>query len=212
MIRIKICGITNHTDARLACDLGADALGFNFYPPSPRFIAPEAAWRIILDLPPFVTTVGVFADAEPQVVKRLAGSLGLDWIQLHGQETPEGCQDLDHRVIKALRVQNEESLKTLLFFRDSVQAILLDAYRTDLLGGTGETFDWSLARAAKKCGLPIILAGGLNPENVARAIETAEPQAVDVASGVEGSPGKKDPEKLRAFFQAVRGSEVGGRG
>ena len=205
MVRIKICGITNHADALLACDLGADALGFNFYPPSPRFIKPEDAWRIILDLPPFVSTVGVFADAEPEVVKRLAAMLGLDLIQLHGEETPEGCQDLDHRVIKALRLRNEESLETLLFYRDSVQAILLDTPGTELLGGTGEAFDWNLARKAKKCGLPIILAGGLTPDNVDRAIKIAQPQAVDVASGVESSPGKKDPDKLRAFFAAASG-------
>jgi phosphoribosylanthranilate isomerase len=205
MIRVKICGITNLKDALLACELGADALGFNFYPESPRYITPEDAWHIICQLPPLVLSVGVFVDAELDVVNRLAGLVGLDWVQLHGQETPEYCLGTEHRVIKAIRLKDQESLASVAPYRNTVQAFLLDTYRADLVGGTGETFDWSLARQAQKYG-PIILAGGLTPENVAQAIEAARPQAVDVASGVESSPGKKDPEKLRAFFAAVRGN------
>ncbi len=207
MIRIKICGITNLEDALLAAELGADALGFIFYPPSPRAVAPDAAQAIIAQLPPFVTTVGVFVDEDAATVKELAAAVGLDWLQLHGQETPEYCRTLGRRVVKAFRIQDEKSLAGLEAFRGATRAFLLDTYKKGLVGGTGETFNWDLALEAKKYG-PIILAGGLTPRNVAQAIAAAQPQAVDVASGVEAAPGKKDPERLRAFFAAVKG--IGG--
>lgn len=203
MIRIKICGITNLDDALLAAGLGADALGFIFYPPSPRAVAPDAARDIIAQLPPLVTTVGVFVDEDPATVKDLAAKAGLDWIQLHGKETPEYCRYLDRRVIKAFRVRGEHTLQELAAYRSAAQAFLLDTYKKDQPGGTGETFDWDLAREAGKYG-PIILAGGLTPGNVTRAVAAARPRAVDVASGVESRPGKKDPEKLRAFFREVQ--------
>ncbi len=209
MVRIKICGITNLEDALLAAELGADALGFIFYPPSPRSIAPDAARAIIAQLPPFVSTVGVFVDENAATVKKLAAQVGLDWLQLHGQETSEYCRTLGRRVIKAFRIQDENSLTGLAAYRGAAQALLLDTYKKGLVGGTGETFNWGLAREARKYG-PIILAGGLTPANVAQAIAAAQPQAVDVASGVEASPGKKDAERLRAFFAAVKGIEVGG--
>ena len=207
MVSVKICGITNLEDALLAADLGADALGFIFYPPSPRSVAPDAARAIIAQLPPFVTTVGVFVDEEAATVKELAVGVGLDWLQLHGRETPEYCRSLDRRIIKAFRIQDEKSLAGLAAYRGAAQAFLLDTYKKGQVGGTGETFDWDLAREARKYG-PVILAGGLTPENVAQAMDAAQPQAVDVASGVEAAPGKKDPEKLRAFFAAVKG--IGG--
>ena len=209
MVRIKICGITNLEDALLAADLGADALGFIFYPPSPRSVAPDAARAIIAQLPPFVTTVGVFVDEDAATVKDLAARVGLDWLQLHGRETPEYCRALGRRVIKGFRIEDEKSLADLAAYRGAIQALLLDTYKKGHVGGTGETFNWDLARQANKYG-PIILAGGLTPENVARAIAAAQPQAVDVASGVEAGPGKKDPAKLRAFFAAVKGIERGG--
>lgn len=209
MVRVKICGITNLEDALLAASLGADALGFVLYPPSPRAISPDAARAIIAQLPPFVTTVGVFVDEDTARVKELAGQLGLDWVQLHGRESPDYCKSLGRRVIKGFRIQDENSLTALTAYRGAAQAFLLDAYKKGLAGGTGETFNWDLARQARKYG-PIILAGGLTPENVAQAIATARPQAVDVASGVEATPGKKDPEKLRAFIDAVK--RVGGGG
>lgn len=202
MIRIKICGITNLEDELLAVELGADALGFIFYPKSPRYIAPEVARQIIAQLPPFVTSVGVFVDEEAGVVQELAARVGLDWVQLHGQESPDYCHNLGRRVIKGFRIKDESSLKDLEPFRDAVQALLLDTYKKGQVGGTGESFDWRLAREAKKYGR-IVLAGGLTPENVAQAIEIARPDAVDTASGTEAAPGKKDPEKLRAFFAAV---------
>jgi phosphoribosylanthranilate isomerase len=202
MVKIKICGITNLEDALLAAELGADALGFIFYPKSPRSVATETAREIIAQLPPFVAAVGVFVDEEAAVVQELVASLGLDWVQLHGQESPEYCRSLGRKVIKGFRIKNEASLKELALYRGSVQAFLLDTYKKGQVGGTGEVFDWHLARAAKPYGR-IILAGGLTPGNVARAIEVALPAAVDAASGTEAAPGRKDPEKLRGFFKAV---------
>lgn len=203
MVRIKICGITNPEDARLASELGADALGFIFHAASPRRVAAEAARQIIRQLPPFVLSVGVFVDEEAAVVRDLAARVGLDWVQLHGRESPEYCRSLGLRVLKGLRIEAESSLGALAEYRDAVQAFLLDTYKAGQAGGTGETFDWQLARRAQAFGA-IVLAGGLTPANVAQAIEVARPQAVDVASGVEAAPGKKDPEKLRDFFAAVR--------
>jgi phosphoribosylanthranilate isomerase len=202
MVRIKICGITNAEDALLAADLGAHALGFIFYPKSPRSIKSEAARDIIRKLPPLVLSVGVFVDEEVGVVRQVAATVGLDWVQLHGQESPDYCRALGRRVIKGFRVQDESSLAVLPHYRDAVQAFLLDTYRPGTPGGTGETFDWELARRAQEYG-PIILAGGLTAANISQAITVAQPAAVDVASGVEAAPGVKDPEKLRAFFAAV---------
>jgi phosphoribosylanthranilate isomerase len=207
MVRIKICGITNLEDALLAAELGADALGFIFYPKSPRYVAPDAAREIINQLPPFVTSVGVFVDEEAEVVRDLAAQVGLDWIQVHGQESPDYCQSLGRRVIKGLRIRDENSLMELEPFQGAVQAFLLDTYKKGQVGGTGETFDWRLAREAKRYG-QIILAGGLTPDNVAQAIKVAQPQAVDTASGTEAAPGRKDPRKLRAFFEAVTASSA----
>ncbi|OGC92931.1 MAG: N-(5'-phosphoribosyl)anthranilate isomerase [candidate division Zixibacteria bacterium RBG_16_53_22] len=203
MVRIKICGITNLEDARLAADLGAQALGFIFYPKNARSVRPEAAQAIIEGLPPFVLSVGVFVDEEASVVREIAQTIGLDWLQLHGQESPEYCRSLERRVIKAFRIKDQTSLALLPNYRDAVQAFLLDTYRPGALGGTGETFDWALARRAKEYG-PVILAGGLTPANVIQAIHQAQPEAVDVASGVEAAPGQKDPERLRAFIAAVK--------
>jgi len=203
MVRIKICGITNLEDALLAAELGAHALGFIFAAQSPRSVAPAAAREIIRQLPPLVLTVGVFVNEEAAAVRELAERAGLDWVQLHGAETPDYCRSLGRRVIKAFRIQNEESLQSLEAYRGAAQAFLLDTYKKGLVGGTGETFDWDLARKAEKYG-PIVLAGGLTPENVATAIAAVQPQGVDVASGVEAAPGRKDPEKLRRFFQAIK--------
>ncbi|MEJ2671279.1 MAG: phosphoribosylanthranilate isomerase [Deltaproteobacteria bacterium] len=204
MVKIKICGITNLEDALLAAELGADALGFIFYPKSPRYLAPETAREIIFHLPPFVTSVGVFVNEEAAMVQNLAARVGLDWLQLHGQESPDYCQSLGRRVIKGFRLKDAGSLTELEPFQGAVQAFLLDTYKKGQVGGTGETFDWRLAREAQKFG-QIILAGGLTPENVAQAIKVACPQAVDTASGTEAAPGRKDPARLREFFAAVKG-------
>jgi phosphoribosylanthranilate isomerase len=203
MVRIKICGITNLQDASLATDLGAHALGFIFYPKSPRAVTLERARHIIGQLPPFVATVGVFVDEDAAKVREIASLVGLDWIQLHGSESPEYCRSMGRRVIKGFRVKGMEIFAQLTGYRGAAQAFLLDTYKPGTPGGTGETFDWDLGRQVKKCG-PIVLAGGLTPANVAQAIQMAQPAAVDVASGVEAAPGKKDPEKLRAFVEAVK--------
>jgi phosphoribosylanthranilate isomerase len=202
MVKIKICGITNLADALLTAELGADALGFIFYPQSPRHVAPEAARAIIAQLPPFVAAVGVFVDEAAAMVRDLAARVGLDWVQLHGQESPEYCRGLGGKVIKGFRIRDEKSLLELEPYRHIVQAFLLDTYKKGQVGGTGEVFDWQLAREARKYGR-IILAGGLSAENAAQAIAIALPDAVDAASGTEATPGKKDPAKLRAFFDAL---------
>ncbi|MGQ9687949.1 MAG: phosphoribosylanthranilate isomerase [Desulfobaccales bacterium] len=204
MVRVKICGITNPTDARLAADLGAHALGFIFYPKSPRSVAPDAARDIIKNLPPFVLSVGVFVDEEAGLVREVAETVGLDWVQLHGRESPDYCKSLGRRVIKGFRVRGEEIFEELHKYQGAAQAFLLDAYKPELPGGTGETFDWEIARRAGTYG-PIILAGGLTAANLAEAIQVAQPAAVDVASGVEAAPGKKDAEKLLAFFASIKG-------
>jgi phosphoribosylanthranilate isomerase len=201
--RVKICGITRLEDARLAVELGAAALGFNFYRPSPRYLAPEAAREIIGQLPPFVTAVGVFADeVDGESVGRVARQAGVAVIQLHGPRFPGPTPGLENwPLIRAVAVKPDFQPAELA--RLKAQAFLLDAFDAALPGGTGTTFDWSLARAAKRYGT-IILAGGLTPENVGEAIRAVRPFAVDVASGVESAPGRKDPARLRAFFAAAK--------
>jgi len=204
-IRIKICGITNVEDAHAAAALGADALGFNFVPGTPRYIEQQVAERIISHLPPFITTVGVFADAPPEAISQIIRACGLDAAQLHGSETPEYCTDVGARhdvpLIKAFRIKDRQSLSPIPKYK--VSAYLLDTYVKGKKGGTGETFNWDLAREAKAYGR-IIIAGGLTPENVAQAVQHVRPYAVDVGSGVESSPGKKDHAKIKAFIQNVR--------
>jgi phosphoribosylanthranilate isomerase len=206
MIKVKICGITDPRDARQAAACGADALGFVFYPQSPRVISPEAARAIIAALPPFVAAVGLFVNEDPARIREIASFCGLDTLQLHGDEAAAGCLFPPYRVIKALRVRDEKSLAGLEAW--PVSALLLDAWRPDSYGGTGHTFDWSVAaRSARGC--PLILAGGLTPENVAEAVRTVRPYAVDVSSGVESAPGRKDPGKVAAFIRAAKGAALG---
>lgn len=200
MVRVKICGIRRLEDALVAVEAGADALGFNFWRPGRRYVAPETARAIARALPPFVARVGVFADEDPETVREIAGLVGLDALQLHGAEDPEVCVQFDRPVIKGIKVRGPESLRHLRRYR--VAAFLLDAHVPGAMGGTGRTFDWSLATEARDAG-PVILSGGLTPENVTEAIRAARPYAVDVASGVE-TGGEKDPEKVRAFVARVR--------
>ena len=200
--RVKICGITRLEDARLAVELGAAALGFNFYPPSPRYIAPAAAAGIIRRLPPFVTPVGVFADeTDAGHVAALAREARVIAVQLHGPRFPESSGPLEgFLLIRAVAVR--EDFRPDELGRLEANAFLLDTFDPNLHGGTGKTFNWSMAREAARYG-PVILAGGLTPENVGQAIREVRPFAVDVASGVESAPGIKDAAKLRAFFAAV---------
>jgi len=225
--RVKICGITRLEDAQLAVELGAAALGFNFYPPSRRYVAPAAAREIIRRLPPFVTVVGVFADeTDGAHINELAEEAGVSVVQLHGPKFPADDAIGRYPVIRAFSIgdENDEDLpevvksglrkvkKSLLPFglpggsESWAPAFLLDTADPVLRGGTGRTFDWKWARRiAQTCR--VILAGGLTPENVGEAVRQVRPYAVDVATGVECAPGAKDPAKLRAFFAAVAGAD-----
>ncbi len=207
VIRVKICGITRLEDAKLAVELGASALGFVFYPPSPRFVAPAQAAAIRRALPPLVTTVGVFVNEDPERIEEIRRLVGLDLVQLHGEEPPETAARFFPAVIKAFRVRSERDLAQITAYRDCVSAILLDTYVKGLAGGTGKTFDWSLAKKAKEYGLPVILAGGLNPENIKRAAQLVRPYALDVSSGVEAFAGKKHPVLLRRLFANLFGMD-----
>jgi len=204
LFRVKVCGITNWADARLALDAGADAVGFNFCRASPRYVSPAKAQRIIRRLPKEAVVVGVFVNRLPADVARIARMLRLDFVQLHGEESPGEVADLvgAHRVIRALRVTPRFRVEVFRKF-PGVAAFLLDGFHKESRGGTGQPFDWTIARRAARFG-PIILAGGLNPENVAGAIRIARPTAVDVASGVEARPGKKDPARVREFVKQVK--------
>jgi phosphoribosylanthranilate isomerase len=202
MVQVKICGITNLEDAQAAVDAGVDALGFVFYPPSPRYVTPEQAAQVIQRLPPFVTTVGLFVDVALDTVNDTAARCGLDRIQLHGRETPEFCSQVTRPVIKAFRIKNAESLAHLPGYR--VSAYLLDAYIEGALpGGTGASFSWELAAQARPYG-PVILAGGLTPENVEAAIAQTRPYGVDVSTGVEHAPGIKEHRKVREFIARAK--------
>lgn len=183
-------------------EAGADALGFVFCESSPRCIAIPAAAQIMKRLPPFVVKVGVFVNAPEELVLRGIGECGLNILQFHGDETPEYCAQFGVMSIKAFRIRDEASLNELKKY--STDAWLLDAYVPDKLGGTGLTFNWELARQAREFGRPIFLAGGLTAENVAEAVRLVQPYAVDVSSGVEASPGRKDYAKVKAFIQAAK--------
>jgi len=208
-VRIKICGITSADDALAAADAGADALGFMFYPASPRCITVEQAAAIIRVLPPFISRVGVFVDPSETEVRRAIAETGIDSLQFHGAEPPAFCRGFGpifgRRVIKAFRVKDESSLKSLADYRD--ESWLLDAFVAGQLGGTGARFNWDLAKQAIADGgsRRVLLAGGLTPENVAEAVEQVQPYGLDVSSGVESAPGRKDRDKVRRFIRAAKG-------
>jgi phosphoribosylanthranilate isomerase len=200
--KVKICGITNLADAQTAVAAGADALGFNFYEKSPRYISIKKAAEISKQLPPFVMRVGVFVDAEADFILRAIAEVGLTLLQFHGDEPPEFCTQFGLMSMKAFRIRDEKSLEEIPNYQ--TDAFLLDAHSKSGLGGTGEKFNWDLAIEAQKFGKPIFLAGGLTPENVAEAVKKVRPFAVDVSSGVESVPGKKDHAKVKSFIEAVR--------
>ncbi len=200
-VRVKICGITNLEDAEAAVRFGADALGFIFYRKSPRYIDPREAGSIIRALPPFVTKVGVFVNETLEEVRRVREEASLDRVQLHGDETSEYCEKTGAGVIKAFRIRVRADIEELALY--DVSAYLLDTYREDTPGGTGETFNWEIAVEASS-ERRIILSGGLTPENVAMAIKTVRPYAVDASSGVESAPGKKDLEKMKKFIDEAK--------
>ncbi len=202
-MRVKVCGLTNYEDAACALDQGADALGFNFYPRSPRYIDPIEARAIVRRLPPFTAAVGVFVNAgRPAEVVEIAHLTGIRILQLHGDESADYCRQLcDWTLIRAVRVGADFVASSLAGY--PAQAFLLDAKDDVHFGGTGRTFDWGLAEEVKRLG-PVILAGGLHAGNVGLAIRCARPYGVDVCSGVESVPGRKDPAKLREFMREVR--------
>jgi phosphoribosylanthranilate isomerase len=204
MVKIKICGITNLGDARRAVKAGADFLGFNFYRESSRYIAPATARRIVQRLPAGVASVGVFVNEPERDMLAIARRVGLDYVQLHGDETAEVVSRMrrSFRVIKAIRVRDSFRVAQLANFKRA-SSILLDGFDSRLRGGTGKSFNWKLAKSAGS-KRQIFLAGGLTPENAAQAVSAARPFAIDVCSGVESHPGKKDAARMRALVTAVR--------
>jgi phosphoribosylanthranilate isomerase len=206
MVKVKICGITNYKDAIFAAEAGADALGFIFAE-SKRRIEPRDAMDIIRRLPPFVKTVGVFVDEAPEKIKEVVSLCGIDLIQLHGKEMPEMCGQFMPGVIKALGVKDESIIGVVPSYRGNVTGILLDTFSGRMAGGTGKVFNWDLAIKIKETGIPVVLAGGLGPSNIVEAITRVRPYAVDVNSGVEERPGKKNHFLIKELFVKIRGLE-----
>jgi phosphoribosylanthranilate isomerase len=206
MLKVKACGITNLEDAREAINCGYDALGFIFAD-SPRKINIEAAEYILKALPPFINCVAVFMDENPAVIKEVLRNCPFDTIQLHGEENPQSLLQFkpQKKIIKSIRVKDESSLDIIDNYKEA-DAFLLDTYVKDVAGGTGQVFDWQIARTAKKYNKPIILSGGLNPENIVQAISEVKPFAVDVSSGIEEYPGKKSRLLMKEFIQKTKGS------
>lgn len=206
MTAIKICGITREADGLAAAQTGAQALGFVFYGKSPRHVSPARAHELMRVLPPFITSVGLFVNATAEVVKDTLREVRLDLMQFHGDETPEYCMQFGVPFIKAVRVR--PGLDLLQYARDfhHAKALLLDAYVDGTHGGTGQTFDWSLI--PRNLPLPVVLSGGLTPDNVSEAVRAVRPWAVDVSSGVESSKGIKDAAKIAAFISGVRNADV----
>lgn len=201
MVKVKICGNRTLDDAIAAVQGGADAVGFVFYPKSPRAVEPKAAADIIARLPPFVVPVGVFVNEDLAVVRQIMEECRIPLAQLHGDETPQYCLDVGRPVIKAIRIRDQRDLERMALYQ--VSGFVLDAFVEGVPGGTGVTVDWDLAAEAQMLG-PIILAGGLTPDNVVEAIRRARPYGVDVSSGVESSPGAKDHAKVRAFISNAK--------
>lgn len=206
MTRIKICGITREQDAQAAARCGADAIGLVFYERSPRHLGISQAAQLAAVLPPFVTTVGLFVDAEPSFVREVLAAVPLDLLQFHGDESPEYCVQFGRPYLKAIRVKVGVDLLQCAARFSTARALLLDAYVAGVPGGTGAAFDWELI--PKELPLPVILSGGLDPGNIAAAIERVRPYAVDVSSGVEAAKGIKDAAKVAAFINEVKRIDV----
>jgi len=210
MVRVKFCGFTNLADALAASRLGIHAIGFIFVKNSPRYIEPEKTAEITSQLAPFILRVGVFCNTDISRIEEIASVCNLDIIQLHGDESSSFCKKIKEkfRCIKVLKIKDKKSLDVITEY-NFVDAILLDTYKEDMAGGTGETFNWDIAREARKFDVPIILSGGINPDNVKQAIKEVNPYAVDVSSGIEKSPGVKDHELMARFIASVWEEEWG---
>ena len=204
--RVKICGITRAQDGLQAVKQGADAIGLVFYPKSPRNVSAAQAAEIVSQIPAFVTVVGLFVDAEPAFIQEVISSVKLDLLQFHGDETPSACRQYSRPYMKAIRVKNGTNLVQYAADYADARALLLDAFAEGVPGGTGLVFDWSLI--PQNLPLPIVLAGGLNAENVGVAIEQVRPYAVDVSGGVEASKGIKDAAKIAAFMRGVSNATI----
>ena len=205
-VRVKICGMTRAEDVASAVSAGADALGFVFVPGTPRFVPLQSAVDLARAIPPFVAGVGLFVNAPVEAVEETIHATGLRTVQFHGEETPDYCSHFLGRVsvIKAFRIRDQSSIAPLAAYIDSTDAWLLDAFTPGAHGGTGQRFDWGISEALQGLPKPIIIAGGLNPENVAEAIARFRPFAVDVSSGVESAPGRKDAARISSFLSAVQ--------
>ena len=206
-LRVKVCGLTSVEDARAAAEAGADAVGLVFWPGSPRAVSLPVARAIAAALPPFVARVGVFVDAAADEMGRLADEVGLDVLQLHGQEPLEVLARLPRRVLKAVHVESEAQLERALAWAERGAGLLVDAAGVARPGGTGRACDWDWARRLRERAPFVALAGGLTPENVGEAVVRVAPHALDVSSGVESAPGRKDPARMRAFVAAARSVE-----
>ncbi len=203
-VRVKVCGITNRADALECVKAGAHALGFIFFEKSPRYITPKDAQEIIKSLPPFVSKVGVFVNEDPKKIEQIKEYCQLDYIQLHGDEEVDICDLFKGISIKAFRVKDESIFKEIDHYVPYVQGILLDTWSKSEYGGTGKSFNWDLAKKAKETfQIPLILAGGLSPENIKDAIDSVSPYGVDVSSGLEKFPGKKDHRLIKEFFHKI---------
>ena len=202
-MKTKICGITNRDDALNAIALDVDAVGFIFYEHSPRYISPEKVEEFILDIPPFINTVGVFVNASAETIKETAERCRLSTIQLHGSEPPEFCTQFTIPVLKAIPVRDETDIEIIPQYKGCVSGVLLDTKVENVHGGTGKTFDWGLAIAAKEYDTPLILSGGINSQNVSKAIKMVNPYGVDICSGVEKEPGIKDYNKMQQLIELI---------
>ena len=207
--KIKICGITNPIDAFHAVDAGADALGFVFYKKSPRHVSPNVVKSIVSDLPPFVLPIGVFVNEEPQVVRDVMDECGLAFAQIHGDETADYCESLGRPVLRGIRLRDRATFLAMAEYkgRSRIRGFIVDAFSDAAYGGTGKTPDWALAAEAAR-SFSVLLAGGLTPDNVQKAVQSVRPYGVDVSSGVEATPGKKDPAKIQAFVEAAQNALV----
>lgn len=201
-VRIKICGITRYEDARIAVNLGVDALGFIFYKKSPRYVTPDQAGAIIRRLPPFVSRVGVFVNEEIETIKEIAAVTGIDTLQLHGSESEDFCSKMSLPVIKSFSVKSDSDISVLASYKTA--GYLLDTWHQELHGGTGIAFDWTIAKRACSVYDNVVLAGGLGPTNVLEALQAVNPYGIDVSSGVEIMPGIKNPHKMRDLVNLVR--------